>query len=185
MSIGILCTLTGPLLILLKEQVIANDIQLKKNLHGKDLDKPTLYKGIFFGIGAAIFWGSSAILIKLGLGHGGSPIGGSLIAYLAASLAISPSALFNKKHREEILNGDKHSLKIALLSGLTANFAQLVRYLGLQFGSAIVISLMLRTIPLWVLLFAFIFIRQYESFSRWVLLGNALIMIGTVLILLS
>jgi drug/metabolite transporter (DMT)-like permease len=185
MGIGILCTLTGPLLILLKEQVIANDTQLKTNLHGKDLDKLTLYKGIFYGIGASIFWGSSAIFIKLGMEHGGSPIGGSLIAYLAASLVISPSALFNKKHREEILNGDKNSLKIALLSGLTVNLAQLMRYFGLKFGSAIVISLMFRTIPLWVLLFAFIFIRKYESFSRWVLLGNALIMIGTALILLS
>ncbi len=184
MGIGILCTLTGPLLILLKERVIPSAVQLKANPHGKELDRPTLYKGIFYGIGAAIFWGSSAIFIKLGLEHGGSPIAGSFIAYLSASIAISPSSLFNKDHREEILHGDKQSFKIALFSGLTTNVAQLMRYIAMGLGSAIVISLMLRTMPLWVLFFAFIFNRKYESFSRWVLLGNALIIMGTILILL-
>lgn len=184
MGIGILCTLTGPLLILLKEQIIPSDVQLKANPYGKELDRPTLYKGILYGTGAALFWGSSAIFIKLGLEHGGSPIAGSFIAYLSASIAISPSSLFNKDHREEILHGDKKSLKIALFSGLTTNIAQLMRYIALGLGSAIVISLMLRTMPLWVLFFAFIFNRKYESFSRWVLLGNALIIMGTILILL-
>ena len=74
---------------------------------------------------------------------------------------------------------------MALWSGLTSNIAQLMRYLALEFGSAIIISLMLRTIPLWVLFFAFIFNREYESFSRFVLLGNAFIVVGTVLILMS
>ena len=49
----------------------------------------------------------------------------------------------------------------------------------------IVVSLMLRTLPLWVLLFAFIFNREYESFSRWVLFGNGLLMVGTILIISS
>jgi len=185
MVIGILFTLTGPLLIFLKEQVVPGNTQLKTYLQGRDLDRPTLHKGILYGMGAAFFWGSSAIFIKLGLEHGGSPIAGSLIAFLSASLAVGPSTLFNKEHRDEILNGDKQSLKMALFSGLTSNIAQLMRYLALEFGSAIVISLMVRTIPLWVLFFAFIFNREYESFSRFVLLGNALIIIGTVLILMS
>jgi len=185
MGIGILFTLVGPLLILLKEQVISDAVQLKANPHGKELARSTLYKGIFYGIGAAIFWGSSAILIKLGLEHGGSSITGSFIAYLSASIAISPSLFFNKDRREEILHGDKQSLKIALFSGLTSNIAQLLRYIALGLGSAIVISLMLRTMPLWVLSFAFIFNREYESFSRWVLLGNGFIILGAILIFLS
>ena len=185
MGIGILFTLTGPLLILLKEEVISGDVQSAANRPGKELDRSTFYKGIFYGIGAAIFWGSSAILIKLGLEHGGISITGSFVAYLSASIAITPSLLFNKDRREEMLHADKQSLKIALFSGLTTNIAQLLRYIALGLGSAIVISLMLRTMPLWVLCFAFIFNREYESFSRWVLLGNGLIILGTILILLS
>lgn len=54
-----------------------------------------------------------------------------------------------------------------------------------SYGSVIVVSLMLRTLPLWVLLFAFIFNREYESFSRRVLFGNGLLMVGTILVIIS
>jgi drug/metabolite transporter (DMT)-like permease len=185
MALGILCTLMGPLVVLLKEQVISGSAQLKANPQGREIDRFTLYKGIFYGVGGSIFWGSSAIFIKLGLEHGGSPIAGSFIAYLSASLTIIPSAFFNKDRREEILHGGKKSFKLALLSGLTSNIAQLLRYIAMGLASAIVVSLMQRTIPLWVLIFAFVFNRQYESFSRWVLLGNGLLVVGTVLVLLS
>lgn len=185
MAIGMICTLTGPIFIVLKEQVIPNAHPLKAAVPGKDLDRSTLYRGVVYGIGSAIFWGSSAIFIKLGLDAGGSPINGSLIAYSAASMTILPSALYNKKHREEILHGDKISFKIALFSGLTTNVAQLLRFLALGFGSVIVVSLVQRTVPLWVVLFGFVFNREYESFSRWVLLGNGLLIAGTVLILIS
>jgi len=185
MGIGILCTLLGPLLILLKEEVIQSGSQSKSNPYGRELDRATLFKGIFYGLGGAFFWGSSAIFIKLGLEHGGSSIAGSFIDYLSASLTIFPSAFFNKDRREEILHGGEKAFKIALLSGLTTNIAQLARYVAMGLASAIVVSLMQRTMPLWVLIFAFIFNRKYESFSRWVLLGNGLLIVGTVLILLS
>ena len=184
MGIGILCTLSGPLLILLKEQVIQSQGPLRANPDGREVDRPTFTKGIFYGIGSAIFRGGSLVLIKLGLEHGGSPIAGNLIAYLAASIVIIPSLLFHKDHREELFHGGEKSFKMALLSGLTTNIAQLMMFLALGFGSAIVVSLLLRTYPIWVLLFSFIFNREYESFSRWVLSGNGLIMTGTILILL-
>jgi DME family drug/metabolite transporter len=184
MLIGILCTLMSPL-VLLKETVSSGGALSRAGEHGKELDRRTLYKGFFYGIGAALFWGSSAILIKLGLENGGTPVAGTFIAYASASLVIAPSSFLNREHREEILGGDKTSIKDALYSGLTSNIAQLLRYVALGLGSAIVVSLMLRTIPLWSLLFSFLFMREYESFSRWVLLGNALLVVGAILVLFS
>jgi drug/metabolite transporter (DMT)-like permease len=184
MLIGILCTLMSPL-VLLKETVSSGGALSRAGEHGKELDRRTLYEGTFYGIGAALFWGSSAILIKLGLENGGTPVAGTFIAYASASLVIAPSSFLNREHREEILGGDKTSIKDALYSGLTSNIAQLLRYVALGLGSAIVVSLMLRTIPLWSLLFSFLFMREYESFSRWVLLGNALLVVGAILVLFS
>jgi uncharacterized membrane protein len=152
---------------------------------GKDVDRHTLYKGMFFGAGAALFWGSSAIFIKLGLASGGSPLAGSFIAHVAAGLAILPSSLLNRQTRTELLQKDWASLRLAILSGLTSCTAQLLRYLAFSYGSVILVSLMHRTLPLWVLLFAFIFNRAYESFSRWVLIGNALIVAGTLWLLFT
>jgi len=184
MLIGIICTLMGPF-VLLKETVSSGAMLSRAGGRGKELDRRTLYKGMFYGIGTALFWGSSAVLIKLGLENGGTSVAGSFIAYLSASLVIAPSSFLNREYREEILGGDKTSLKDALYSGLTSNIAQLLRYIALGFGSAIVVSLMLRTIPLWSLLFSFFFMREYESFSRWVLLGNALLVVGAILVVFS
>ena len=184
MVIGIICTLIGPL-VLLKERVSSGDALSRLGEHERESDRRTLYEGMIYGTGAALCWGSSAILIKLGLENGGTSVAGTFIAYSAASLVIAPSSFLNREYREEILGGDKTSIKDALYSGLAGNIAQLLRYVALGFGSAIVVSLMLRTIPLWSLLFSFLFMREYESFSRWVLLGNALLVVGAILVVFS
>ena len=185
MVVGIVCTLMSPLVALVNEPVVSGDALSRVNTPGKELDRATLYKGFFYGTGVSLFWGSSAILIKLGLEDGGSPIVGSLVAHLSASIVILPFSFLNRGYREEILHGDRNSLRIALFSGLTTNIAQLMRYIAIGLGSAIVASLMLRTGPLWTLILSFIFNREYESFSRGVLLGNALLIAGTVLVILA
>jgi len=182
MVLGILFSLSGPLLILIKEQGNSGAPQGSDG-SGKEFDRRTLFLGMLYGAGAAVFWGSSAIFIKLALKSGGSPLSGTLIAYLAASLFISPS-LLREKNRKEILEADRKSLRMVILSGLSTNIAQLFKFIALAHGSVIVVSLMSRTVPLWVLLFSFLFNREFESFSRWVILGSLLLVAGTVLIMI-
>jgi drug/metabolite transporter (DMT)-like permease len=185
MFLGILFILSGPILTILKEKTVESSPRLKEISNGKELDRYTLYKGIFYGVGTAIFWGSSPIFIKLGLENGGSPITGSFIAYLAASIVVSTSLLLNPKSIGEIFEPNRKSFRIALFSGLTTNIAQLLRYLALNYSSVIIVTLLLRTTPLWVLLFSFIFNRKYESFNHWVLLSNFLLIVGTILVLIA
>jgi drug/metabolite transporter (DMT)-like permease len=73
MVLGILFSLAGPLFILLKEQTVSPS-QIASRSYGNELDRRTLFVGVCYGIGAAIFWGSSAIFIKFGLETGGSPV---------------------------------------------------------------------------------------------------------------
>ncbi|MFC1977342.1 EamA family transporter [Chloroflexota bacterium] len=178
--LGILFAFAGPLLIAMREPVVASNAASDRI----KLDRRTLYKGIFYAIGAAIFWGSSSILIKLGLQTGATPLVGSFIAYLAASIVISPSVWLSREYRREMLSADGRSLRLALLSGLALNVAQMLRYLALVFTSVIVLGFMGQTRPLWVLLFSFIFNRRLESFSRWVLLGTALMVMGIILVMI-
>jgi len=186
MTLGIFFSIAGPLVVLLKEETLTAANPVSGAIQGKDVDHSTLYKGFFYGAGAAVFWGSSAIFIKLALREGGgSPIAGSFLAYLAASLVVGPSALVNRATRREFLREDASSLRLAIVCGLTSGVGQLLRYLALGYTSAILVSLLNRTIPFWVLIFSFLFIRKYESFSRWVLIGNALLVVGTLLVLIS
>ncbi len=181
--VGIMLSLLGPVLIAVKEGQATRSAELKVNPNINILDRKTLYLGLFFGAASAVFWGSSAIFIKLGLDNGGSSLAGSFIAYCAATLVISVS-LLNEKNRQEIFRADWPSLKLAIMSGMTTNIAQMLRYIALAYGTVIVVSVVSRTIPIWTLSLSFIFNRSVESFSRWVLLGNALLIAGTILVLL-
>jgi drug/metabolite transporter (DMT)-like permease len=174
---GMIISLSGPLIIVLKEQEKGND-------PFKNMSKHTLYTGMIYGLGAATFWGSSNVFVKLGLENSGSSIAGGLIAYTAASIAISPSLFINGKDKMEILYKDKKLLNFAVIIGIATCTAHLLRYLALGYGSVIMVSLMLRTQSIWIFLFSFLFNRKYESFSRWVILGNTLVIIGTLLILI-
>src|SRR5512143_1005805 len=186
MTLGSVFSLAGPLVVLLREETLKAANTVPGAIQGKHVDPSTLYKGFFYGAGAAVFWGSSAIFIKLALKEGGgSPIVGSFLGYLAASLIVGSSALVNPLTRKEFLREDASSLVLAIVCGLTAGVGQLLRYLALGYTSAILVSLLNRTIPFWVLILSFLFIRKYESFSRWVLLGNGLLVVGTLLVLIS
>ncbi|MBI4633505.1 MAG: DMT family transporter [Deltaproteobacteria bacterium] len=181
MLCGIICSLSSPFITLCNERTVAC-APVPGSAYGKEVDRRTLSLGMLYGAGAALFWGSSFIFIKLGLASGGTPIAGSMIAYTAASIAIIPS-LVKPENKKEMLSADRKSLKIALLVGLTTNIAQLLRYLALQYGSVILVTAAIRTTPLGILLLSFIFNRQHESFSKWVLLSNALLIVGTIMIL--
>lgn len=180
--LGILLSLAGPILITVKGWAAKTGAQVKASPQGQSVQRRTLYVGMLYGLGGGIFWGVSPLFAKLGIENGGAPLAGTLIAYAAASLVVGPWVL-NAETRRGITGPDKKALQLALMSGLSSNTAQMLRYLALGYGSLIVVSMMGRTTPIWTLLLAFAFNRKYESFSRWVLLGNVLLLAGTVIVL--
>ncbi|MBI2954446.1 MAG: DMT family transporter [Chloroflexi bacterium] len=182
-ALGLLLTMIGPTLTALKEPTVSPSVGARMAASGRDVDRRTLYVGMLLGLGAAFFWGSSPVFIKLGLENGGTPYAGSLVAFVAASLAIAPS-LFKSTTRTELATSDFKCLRLSILSGTTTCVAQMLRYIALVDGSLIIVSLTSRTMPLWVLALAFIFNRSQESFSRWVIIGNSLLMVGTILVVL-
>lgn len=192
MVVGIALSISGPLLLALREstresaasrgiQIGGGSAAIKAAVYEREVDRRTLQAGVFFGVGAAVFWGSSAIFVKLALDEGGSPIAGSLISYVAASCAISYS-LLSTDIRKELFTWDPIAFRMALGSGMNTNMAQLLRFTALAYAPATVVALMQRTAPVWVLIIAFLFERNTESFSRWVLFGNALLIAGTILV---
>lgn len=182
MAVGTLFSLAGPTLLAVKEQA-RESIPARANSEETGFGQRNLLMGLLYGAGAAVFWGSSPIFIKLGLQHGGSSIAGALVAYSAATVVIS-TVLLRRATRQEFLHLDVKSFRWFLFNGLIVNSAQMLKYLSLSYASVIIVSLMARTVPLWVLLLSFLFIREFESFSRWVLLCYGLLLTGTILVLL-
>ncbi len=182
MIVGMCLSLSGPTILAWREDKVMRTMQRAGNPGKGVVDRRTYYKGFFFGLCSALFWGSSAIFIKLGIDNGGTPLAGSFIAYTAASLVVAFS-LFSKANRKEIFTGDRQALQLAGMSGLTTNVAQMLRYMAMGYGSVIVVSLVSRTMPIWTLSLSFIFNRKIETFNRWVILSTALLIIGTILVI--
>lgn len=180
--VGILLSLTGPLLLAFQKTDAKADAEAKANGRAV-IDRGTLYKGSLYAVGAAVFWGLSPIFTKFGLDAGGAPVLGNLVSYMAATVVISPSMLFNAPIRNALFKTSKGALGLVALSSVCSSTGQLLRNLALAYGLVIVVSLTGRTQPLWGLVFAFLFIRQDESFSKRVLLSNALLILGSVLVL--
>ncbi|MBI4320146.1 MAG: DMT family transporter [Chloroflexi bacterium] len=183
MVIGIIVSLCGPVVIALKEETVDKAAHLPGRVVGREIDRRALYQGMLYGAGASLFFGASPIFIKMGVENGSSSIIGILTAYTAAALAVSP-ALLARETREEMFGFDGKPFRLIFISVLASSTAQLLRYLAFEYGTVIAVGWVERTYPVWVLLFAFIFNRRLESFSRWVLLGNALLLIGTILVVL-
>ncbi|MBI2853660.1 MAG: DMT family transporter [Chloroflexi bacterium] len=179
--VGIMLAITGPFLIAVKEPT--DDARLQSKADLRTIDRRTLYRGTLYGLGCAVLFGSGTISVKLGLNYGGSPVIGSLVAFLASSIAIIPSVFFNAENRRELLSPSKHALVFGLLCGLATSVAIMMTYGALYYGPVIVVSLVQRTLPIWALLFAFAVNRKNESLSRWVLAGNGVLMAGVILIL--
>ena len=183
-AFGILLSISGPLLVAFKEKTLVTGVKEEGHPRGKYVDRRTLYIGMLYGAGSAIFWGSSPVLIKMGIDAGGSSILGTLTAYTAASLVISPS-LLSARTRRELVTADRKALQLALYSGFTTNISQMLRFLALGYGSVIMVAVMQRTIPIWTLIMSFLFNRKLESFGFWVLVGNALLLVGTLLVIIE
>lgn len=181
--LGVLVSLSGPILTALKENTVSTGVYLHANPHRREVDRGTLYQGMLLGAASALLYSTGPLFIKLGLDNGGTSLLGSLTAYLTASLIISP-ALLSQRTRAELVSTDSKVLRLALLGSATACAAQLLRYTALANSTVTTVSMMERTFPVWSLLFAYIFNRRHESFSRWVILGNVLLLAGSALVII-
>ena len=116
--------------------------------------------GIILSLGSSVFFGANSVIARRGMFR--------FTPNYVATISILRGLLF-----------------FLIVGGLTTSIAQLLRYVSFGYGSVVVVSLMLRTQPVWVIVFSFLFIRQHERFSRWVFSRNGMIIIGTILVMMS
>ncbi len=178
--VGILISISGPLLMAFKENVVSGRSRGKEGTEAYKENRRSVINGTLLAACTAVLWGSSAVFIKLGLANGGSSLGGAVIGYAAAMVFIIPS-LINRNSVKEFRSVDRKTFHVALWVGITTSLAQMFRYLALAKGSLILTTMLFRTGPVWVLLFAFFMNRKAENFTRWVLIGNGLLLAGIII----
>ncbi|MFC1872792.1 EamA family transporter, partial [Chloroflexota bacterium] len=132
-----------------------------------------------FGIG--VTWGLSPILIKLGLGPSGSSIAGAFVAHLVSTISFIP-LLFDERKRTSLVSMKKDAFVNFLISGLFTAIAQLFRYTALRIGLASIVTPLFSISPIFALLLSYFLNRKLEIFSRNVIFGTVIVIIGAILL---
>jgi drug/metabolite transporter (DMT)-like permease len=138
-------------------------------------------KAVLLGFGCGLSWGISPIFIKLGLKGTGAAISGGFISFLAASVLLGLT-LIGRQRRTAVNQLTPMAAGLFFSAGLFSFSANLVRYLALSLAPASVVTPLVATEPVFMMIFSFIFNRQLEIFSRPVIFGSILVVVGTILL---
>lgn len=163
-----------------------------------DVPRGRLVEGYIFGVLAALFYGSSPVLIRLGLGNSALGVWGATVSSTAAG-ALLLATLLRPGQVGQLMRGAVWSPWFVNRSGETAwwdtpfnwlllgsvaiTFSQLFRYLAISVMDVSIASPLISTAGIWGLLFSYLLNRHLESFSRNVLVGIALSVVGSIVLL--
>jgi len=132
-------------------------------------------------IGAMAF-GASAILRKAGLGIVNIPLLGAAVT--AAAAAIFSFTLLQIRGGKEALKLTRRSAAWLFSAGFFNAAAMLSVFYALSHGKVVIVEPLVSSNPVTTLLLTSIFLRDIESLTLRVMLGAALTVTGTILVVL-
>ncbi|MSQ09782.1 MAG: EamA family transporter [Dehalococcoidia bacterium] len=161
---------------------------------GREQPPVRLLEGYVFGLLAAACYGSSPALVKLGLAGANLPVWGATVS-VGAALAVLLLSLLRPGQLGHVMGNvmwwgnraEKQRWRNApatwvFIGALTIAAAQLFRYLAIGAMDVTVSAPLISTVGVWSVLFSWLFNRHMETFSRSVLLGVALSVVGSIVL---
>lgn len=146
-----------------------------------NMSKDTLVKGILVSLAAAICWGVSPVLVKIGLKEVGSPVLATFVSGATATLVIGAS-LFHPRNSEKLSRLDRASLLPFILAATAISLAQISRYVALDYSPVSVVVPLTGTNSLFIYPLSFLINRQIEAFNMRVIMGGIAVTAGVFLI---
>jgi drug/metabolite transporter (DMT)-like permease len=153
-----------------------------------------LVEGYAFGVCAAACYGSSPALVKLGLAGISLPVWGATVS-VGAALALLLMSLVRPGQLGRVIGnvawygrpGDHQRgwnapVTWVVIGAVTIATAQLFRYLAIGAMDVTVSAPLISSAGVFSVLFAWVFNRHVESFSRGVLVGVALSVVGSMVL---
>ena len=147
----------------------------------KGASEDSLGIGVFAALGAALCWGISPFLVKIGLREVDSPVLAAFVSYAAASVIIG-FWLLHPKNSEKLRRVDRSSLTPIIISAVTMALAHLLRYTALHYSALTAVQPLTSTQGLFVFPLSFLINRQIEAFSMRIILGAIAVVTGVFLI---
>ncbi|MFC1814342.1 DMT family transporter [Thermodesulfobacteriota bacterium] len=169
----------GVLLIIFGITIVGLRSPMTKNSKGRFSKIPA--KAFVLGLGNGVAWGLGPMLIKLGLKDSGSPVAGAFIAFLAATFFLSIT-LLNQGRRTSIAHISGKAVGLFSISGIFSGTANQFRFMALSLAPVSIVSPLVSTVPVFLLVFSFLFNRSLEVFNITVMIGTVTVVIGSILL---
>jgi len=154
----------------------------KSETGGLGMPKGAFARGIMAALGAALCWGVSPILIKIGLKEVDSPLLATFVSYAASSIVIGVS-LFHPGNSEKLRRLTRPAIIPIIIGAIAVAVAQILRYTALGYSPvSLVEPLAGSTNNLFVFPLSFLINREIETFNLRIIMGAILIVVGICLI---
>jgi len=134
---------------------------------------------LFYPLLSASCFGAVAIIRKLGLGHAG-PLFGSAVNITTALVTFTAFLLASGNRRVLVWRG--RGLVYFVGAGIAENLSVFLVLVALGLGEVSVVAPLAGTAPLFVLLFASLFLKGVEQLTGRIVVGAILIVLGVFLL---
>jgi uncharacterized membrane protein len=148
--------------------------------------KPKYAEGYLFAFLCATGFGTSPILISIGLEKAGpgSSLAGGLISYSAAALMIA-SALLALGQLRHVLSIEREPARWFTLTGVLVCFSQIFRYAALSLAPVSVVAPIQRLSNIFRIYASWFLNREHEVFDKSVILATVVSLLGAVALSVS
>jgi uncharacterized membrane protein len=132
-------------------------------------------------LGSAVFFGLGTTLRKIGIGIAPNPLFGVAVTVYAAFVSLLVFRLLSRGEGSKI-QVSRRNLTFFAIAGVNDSLALIALFLALEFGQVTIVGPLSGTVPLFVLVLAFLFLKQSEVVHKRLILAAVLVVIGVVLL---
>jgi drug/metabolite transporter (DMT)-like permease len=184
-TIGVGLVLAGPVLVVLartppKPAVPASTSDVTSTT--PMAPEVRMQEGLLFGLIAIVSFSAGDVLARGVLADTGLGLLGGLVIYGAAAVALLAWVAIAGRFHE--LREASPARRWFLLAAVIGFLAQMSRYVALALAPVYVVVPLMRTVPLFVLVFSFFINRRLEVFSPKIVMGVLVAVLGLIILAL-
>jgi len=139
--------------------------------------------GQAFGIGGALAYGGSSVLVRYGVADLAPPLVGAAVALLAGTLGLAIIGA-RRLDRTSLTQNTKPTVFL-VLAGVMAALGIVASFFALDMAPVVIVSPLQSTSPLFALLGAYLFLGHLEKITLRLVVGSFLVVFGVILITLG
>ncbi|MEE8448094.1 MAG: EamA family transporter [Thermodesulfobacteriota bacterium] len=141
------------------------------------------YRDLLFPLATAVLYGLSPNLRKLGFAYLDYPMLGAAVSSTMSIPALLIITRFWTAGRQMVFT--RHAVVFYALAGTASTLGLITYFYALQMGQVVIIAPLASTATIFVALYTHLFLRQFEQFTKKILLGALAVVAGAFLVIIK